>query len=289
MAPAWWGDPVDPTPLLSMLGPWGVTLLLFLGAWTALDAAAVGQFMVGRPLVAATLGGWVAGDPAAGMLAGALLEALHLAQVPAGGARLPDPGPGSVVAGGVAALAGSGAGAGVGAAAGAGSAGAAGGALALALTLGVGLSLLGGRLVERHRKANADRVAAGWSRGDPLGGVLRGALSRGAIRGAALVAGGLAVASLVSPAVMARWPLSPGGTVALLAVPAFLGLGSVARTPVPGHRRGIGLLAVGVLAGAAAGVLFGALFGGGGAGAGVGASFGVGVGPEVLGRTGGTP
>jgi hypothetical protein len=261
-----------------MLGPWGVTLLLVLGAWTALDAAAVGQFMVGRPLVAATLGGWVAGDPAAGMLAGALLEALHLAQVPAGGARLPDPGPGSVVAGGVAALAGAGAGA-----------GAAGGALALALTLGVGLSLLGGRLVERHRKANADRVAAAWSRGHPLGGVLRGALSRSAIRGAALVAGGLAVASLISPAVMARWPLSPGGTVALLAVPAFLGLGSVARTPVPGHRRGMGLLAVGVLAGAAAGVLFGILFGGGDAGAGVGASFGVGVAPEVLGQVGGPP
>jgi mannose/fructose/N-acetylgalactosamine-specific phosphotransferase system component IIC len=41
----------------------------------ALDAAAVGQFMVARPLVAATLGGLVAGDPVAGALAGILLEA----------------------------------------------------------------------------------------------------------------------------------------------------------------------------------------------------------------------
>lgn len=245
---------MEPTAFLSMLGPWGVTLLLFLGAWTALDAAAVGQFMIARPLVAATLGGWVAGDPAAGMLAGALLEALHLPQVPAGGVRLPDPGPGSVVAGAVAALFGAGTTA-LSTAGAASGAGAAGGALALALTLGVGLSLLGGRLVARHRKTNADRVTAAWSRGDALGGVLRGALARGAVRGAALVAGGLVMASLVSPGVTARWPLSLGWTVALVALPALLGLGAVARTPVPG--RGARLLVGGVAAGVVAGVVVG--------------------------------
>jgi len=242
---------VDPTLLLPALGPPGVILILLLGAWTALDAAAVGQFMVARPLVAATLGGWVAGDLVAGMLAGILLEALNLAQVPAGGVRLPDPGPGSVVAGAVAALPGPVA------------LGETGGALALALTLGVGLSLVGGGLVTRHRVRNAEQVTAAWSRGGGLGGALRGALARGAGRGMALVAAGIGVASLIPPAGVARWPLSLAGTVALVALPAFLGLGSVGRTPVPGRGRGLRLLVGGVVAGVVAGAAFVGMSGGG--------------------------
>jgi mannose/fructose/N-acetylgalactosamine-specific phosphotransferase system component IIC len=229
---------------MASLDPLSLSLLLLLGGWMALDAAAVGQFMLGRPLVAATLGGMVAGDPLAGALAGVLLEALHLNHIPAGGARLPDPGPGSLVAGVVAALP-----AGF-------PAGSRGGALALALTLGIGLSLLGGVLVARHRAANTGRVERALARGDALGSVLRRALAVGAVRGVGLVAVGLGMAAAVPATLVARWPLPLEWTVALVGLAAFLGLGTVARTPVPGGRGAL-LLVGGVAAGVALGVLFG--------------------------------
>ena len=73
--------------------------LLLLGGWMAVDGTSVGQFMVSRPLVAATLGGWVMGDPVAGLAVGVLLELLHLAVLPVGAARFPESGPAAVVAG----------------------------------------------------------------------------------------------------------------------------------------------------------------------------------------------
>ena len=72
--------------------------LVVLGGLLALDATSVGQFMISRPLVAGTLTGWWLGDPALGLEIGAILELFHLAGVPAGGSRVPDTGPASVVA-----------------------------------------------------------------------------------------------------------------------------------------------------------------------------------------------
>lgn len=73
--------------------------LLLLGGWMAVDGTSVGQFMVSRPLVAATLAGWVMGDAVAGLAVGLLLELLHLAVLPVGAARFPESGPAAVVAG----------------------------------------------------------------------------------------------------------------------------------------------------------------------------------------------
>lgn len=64
-----------------------------------LDEEAWPQAMVSRPLVSATAGGWITGDPAAGFLVGAVLELLFLRHLPFGGARRPDAGPAGVVAG----------------------------------------------------------------------------------------------------------------------------------------------------------------------------------------------
>lgn len=69
------------------------------GGLAGLDEDAWPQVMVSRPLVSATAGGWLAGDPAAGFLAGAVLELLFLRHLPLGGARRPDAGPAGVVAG----------------------------------------------------------------------------------------------------------------------------------------------------------------------------------------------
>lgn len=70
--------------------------LVLLGGWVAADATSLGQFMVSRPLVAATLAGLVVGNPVAGAALGLTLEAFHLTVLPVGAARYPEPGPAAV-------------------------------------------------------------------------------------------------------------------------------------------------------------------------------------------------
>ncbi|HYJ80524.1 MAG TPA: PTS sugar transporter subunit IIC [Longimicrobiaceae bacterium] len=73
--------------------------LAVLGGLVALDGASVGQLMLSRPFAAATLGGLAAGRPGEGMVAGVVLEALHLAVLPVGAASYPEGGPPAVAAG----------------------------------------------------------------------------------------------------------------------------------------------------------------------------------------------
>lgn len=83
-----------------MTPDWISLLLLTLwGGWVAIDGTSVGQFMISRPLVAASVAGWIVGDPAAGALLGLLLEALHLTVLPVGAAHYPEGGPAAVAAG----------------------------------------------------------------------------------------------------------------------------------------------------------------------------------------------
>ena len=75
--------------------------LLFLGGIAAIDGTTFGQFMVSRPLVSATLGGWMVGAPAQGALIGMVLEIFQLTVLPVGAARYPEGGPAAVAAGAV--------------------------------------------------------------------------------------------------------------------------------------------------------------------------------------------
>lgn len=75
--------------------------LLLLGGWAAVDATSVGQLMISRPLVAASLAGWLVGHPGAGARVGLTLEAFHLGVLPVGAARYPESGPAAVAAGSV--------------------------------------------------------------------------------------------------------------------------------------------------------------------------------------------
>lgn len=92
------------------MDPGTFLLLAALGSWVTLDTTSAGQFMVSRPFVAATLAGWVAGDPTQGALVGVLLESFHLSILPVGAARYPEGGSAAVVAGGSYAAHGGGAG-----------------------------------------------------------------------------------------------------------------------------------------------------------------------------------
>lgn len=69
-----------------------------LGGVLAVDGTSIGQFMVSRPLVAATAAGWVMGSPEAGATLGLILEALHLNVLPVGAARTPEAAPAAVAA-----------------------------------------------------------------------------------------------------------------------------------------------------------------------------------------------
>lgn len=80
--------------------PLTLLLLCLLGGLLALDATSVGQFMFGRPLIAAGLAGMVAGNPQGGIVVGLLLEAIHLAVLPVGASRYPEAGPAAVAAAG---------------------------------------------------------------------------------------------------------------------------------------------------------------------------------------------
>jgi hypothetical protein len=82
--------------------PLGTTtwlILVALGGVLAVDAVSWPQVMISRPLVSATVGGWVLGNPSAGFLVGALLELMSLRHPPFGAARYPDTGPAGLVAG----------------------------------------------------------------------------------------------------------------------------------------------------------------------------------------------
>lgn len=87
-------DPLDLVPLA------------LLGGWVATDSSSFAQFMVSRPIVAASLAGWIVGDPVAGASVGVMLEAFNLNVLPVGAARYPEAGPAAVVAGAVYPLAG---------------------------------------------------------------------------------------------------------------------------------------------------------------------------------------
>lgn len=166
-----------------------MTVLLAVGllAWgtvVAVDLVTVPQGLLSRPLVAATVAGWMAGDVGAGLLAGAVLELYALEILPIGAARYPDYGPGAVAGGAAAALVPEAS------------------AIGVAGLVGLPLGLLGELSLHWHRRrtarsvqANLARVAAGDARA--IWDLQRNGLLRDMRRGAILSAIGLAAAWLV--------------------------------------------------------------------------------------------
>lgn len=61
-----------------------VLLAALAGGMIGLDRTAAGQLMISQPIVAAPLTGWLLGDPAAGLVVGAVLELLWVLDMPIG-------------------------------------------------------------------------------------------------------------------------------------------------------------------------------------------------------------
>ncbi len=193
--------------------------------------------MISRPLVAAPVSGWIIGEPVAGMWVGILLELLTIRQLPIGGSRYWDAGPGAVV--GAAALQALPPGP---------------GALVLAAALGVAFGWAGGWTVALMRRVNA-RWVQPLSAGPvtPREVVVRhtSAMALDFGRAAALTAAGLIAGRLSGP----RIDLVPS-EVAPLAASVLLGatalaLGSDIRTVATGRKVwaafGLGALGSGIL------------------------------------------
>ncbi|HEX9166697.1 MAG TPA: PTS sugar transporter subunit IIC [Gemmatimonadales bacterium] len=85
----------------------GFLLLVLWGVLAGIDLVSFPQGLLGRPIVAASVAGFLAGDLGVGLQLGLLLELYALDVLPIGSARYPDYGPAAVVAAGAAILTGS--------------------------------------------------------------------------------------------------------------------------------------------------------------------------------------
>lgn len=196
-----------------MLPEPGVFLLLCLfGAWVALDSTSCGQLMISRPIVAATIAGWIAGEPAQGATVGLLLEAFHLTVLPVGAARYPEGGPAAVVAAGVYASYGPG-----------------GSALLTAVVFAFVWEWVAGTSVRMLRQGNVRLVAQPVGRGDsPSELERRHLLAVGAdfLRGLVLIATGVPLLAALLALVTPLWELGdrvPGVVLGAAAAGALAG------------------------------------------------------------------
>jgi PTS system mannose-specific IIC component len=119
-------------------------MLVLFGGVVAIDGTSFGQFMISRPLVAATLAGALVGNPIHGALIGGILEAFHLSVLPVGAAKYPEGGPAAVVGGAIYATS-----------------DLAASTLLLTLVIVLGLEWLGGESVRILRQANVRLIRAG--------------------------------------------------------------------------------------------------------------------------------
>jgi len=210
--------------------------LLLWGVVAGLDLVSLGQVMIGRPLVAGTVAGLLAGDAAAGAIVGVTLELFALDLLPVGGARYPDYGPAAV--------------AGVATAAGVPGVLGLGPAIAVALVVGC-LGEEAMQIVRRGNSADVRRNRAGLDAGDLVcirRVHLRG-MGRDAARALVMTLLGLALAAVVR-----RWlPLSLRGTVLVgtVAVGVALAVAATGALRLSGRGAARVWLAAGLVVGAA--------------------------------------
>ena len=210
-----------------------------LGGALALDATAVGQFMLSRPLAVGWLAGSLAGDPVAGFLVGIVLEIYLLVAFPIGGARFPE-GATATVVGAVTAATHPGP-----------------GAFALAVGLGLVWGQVGGWTISGMRTVNG-RIAP-----DPAAPDLRpGRVTAGHllailldfVRGAIVTGSGLWFAGGAAERLGGGWPLGAQDTLGLLLVGSAVSVGILLRS-FGGLVRRRALFLAGLAVGIAAGTL----------------------------------
>jgi mannose/fructose/N-acetylgalactosamine-specific phosphotransferase system component IIC len=195
-------------------------MLVVFGTVCSLDTVSVGQVMISRPIVSATLGATALGYPGQGIIVGAVLELFALETMPFGASRYPEWGAAGVVAGTTIVLGGS----------------AAPGALAVATLMGLLTAALGSVSMVWHRGGVArragelrDALAAG--EGWAVARLHASSITSDMTRGALVTVAGLVLTILVTPRILSAWGLAYGPSVALPIITAVaVGGASLARS-----------------------------------------------------------
>lgn len=199
-------------------------LAVLWGTLAGLDLVSVPQGLLSRPLVAATVAGWIFRHPTGGLAAGMVLELYALDVLPIGASRYPDWSV-AAVAGGVA-----------------GALAPAGLAPGIAGLVGLPMAALGGWSLERLRRRNAAsvqrrlaRVADGEARA--IWELQRNGLARDAVRSFALALIGVSLALLINLTPLPELPRARWLTYAVLAGGIAAALGGAIRSAGSGARR----------------------------------------------------
>lgn len=205
--------------------------IALLGGLLALDGTSMGQFMVSRPLVAGALTGWVVGNPALGLVVGALLELYLLVSFPTGGARFPEGATATVVAVSVAAAAES------------------AGAVPLGVAAGLIMGQVGGVTISLQRRVNGRLVPQpDTARPERLNLAHLGAIALDFVRGAAVTLAGAAAGGWGVRFLAGSWPLGGPDSSGLLLVGGAVSAGIFLRD-LGGFRRRKVLLVAGMALG----------------------------------------
>lgn len=202
--------------------------LVVIGTLCSLDTVSVGQTMISRPIVSATLAGAALGAAEQGVVVGAVMELFALETMPFGASRYPEWGSAGVTAGAAFALGGAGT----------------AGALPLAVACGLAIAGLGSISMVWHRRV-IGRLAGALR--EPLAAGSAAAVARLHVsgiasdvwRGVTVTAIGIGLAVVAVHVVLPAWHMSYGPSLAwaLIAAVAVGGF-AVARSarPVAGAR-----------------------------------------------------
>lgn len=216
---------------MSALPASALALLLLWGTIVGLDLVSVPQGLLSRPLVSASVAGWLLGDFEAGLRVGALLELFALDVLPVGASRYPEFGPAAVgaavLAAGLPTMEGTGLGA----------------------LLGLAVALPAGWTLDWLRHANArhlHRLSAALNAGSSsaVRQLQWAGIGRDVARSAGVTALALALAILVRTQVDATAPLPALQTPVLIGVGMAAALSGALRTAGRGRRLawlGVGL------------------------------------------------
>lgn len=206
-----------------MVAPAVLAMLVVIGTLCSLDTVSVGQTMMSRPIVSATLAGAALGQAEQGVSVGALMELFALETMPFGASRYPEWGAAGVVASATYVFGGT----------------HTPGSLALAVVGGLAVAGFGSVTMVWHRAFVAHAAAA---LRDQLAGGSAVAVSRlhaagiasDLVRGAAVTAIGLGLSVLLATRVLAHWHVGYGASLAWPIIAATaVGMAAVARNIRP--------------------------------------------------------
>ncbi|HVZ50194.1 MAG TPA: PTS sugar transporter subunit IIC, partial [Gemmatimonadaceae bacterium] len=195
-------------------------MLVLIGTLCSLDTVSVGQTMMSRPLVSATLAGAALGQAEQGVVVGAVMELFALETMPFGASRYPEWGAAGVVAsatyvfGGVRTP----------------------GSLAVAVIGGLAAAGFGSITMVWHRgfvarsaAALREPLAAGSA--DAVARLHAAGIASDLFRGAAVTAIGLGLSVLLATTVLTHWHIGYGASLAWPIIAAgAVGMSAVVRT-----------------------------------------------------------